>query len=172
MTDQVESAEPTRPETWDGYIESLEPEVRELYEAHVAGLKSTVQATREERDLLKARIDALVTALDGKEPTVVAQQLRELQGELAQANRRGAFYEEAGKPEIGCRNPKLAFLVAESEKLYDKRGNPDWDAIRKVAPELFGPSIPPGNAGASAGSAPSPRANINDMIRRAAGRRV
>ena len=159
------------PQTWDAFVAALPAETRALYDQSVTGLRNTVQATRQERDTLKARVDALVGALDGKEPTAVKQQLTELQTELATANQRAAFYEDAGKPETGCRNPKLAFMVAQSENLFDRRGNPDWQAIRTAAPELFGPVVPAGNAGAGTGNPPAARQNINDYIRQAAGRR-
>ncbi len=156
--------------TWETILATLPDEDRALYEQHTAGLRNTVQATRQERDTLKARVDALVSALDGKEPAAVKQQLTELQTELATANLRATFYEEAGKPEIGCRNAKLAFMVAQAEKLFDRRGNPDWPAIRAAAPELFGPAVPPGNAGHGTGSAPPGRISMNEYIRQRAGR--
>jgi hypothetical protein len=158
------------PQTWDAFLETLPPETRALYEQNISGLRNTVQATRSERDALKARVDALVAALDGKEPAAVKQQLTELQSELATANQRALFYEEAGRPEIGCRNPKLAFLVAQAESLFDRRGQPDWEAIRKTAPELFGSAMPRGNAGTGTGSPPPARQSINDYIRQQAGR--
>ena len=158
------------PQTWDAFVAALPAETRALYDQSVTGLRNTVQATRQERDTLKARVDALVGALDGKEPTAVKQQLTELQTELVTANQRAAFYEDAGRAEIGCRNPKLAFMVAQSEQLFDRRGNPDWTAIRTAAPELFGPVVPQGNAGAGTGNPPAAKQSINDRIRQAAGR--
>ena len=159
------------PQTWDAIVAGLPTEQKALYDQSVTGLRNTVQATRQERDTLKARVDALVGALDGKEPTAVKQQLGELQTELVTANQRAAFYEDAGKAEVGCRNPKLAFMVAQSENLFDRRGNPDWQAIRAAAPELFGTVTPQGNAGSGTGSPPAAKQNINDYIRQAAGRR-
>ena len=167
---QTEGQGQGTPQTWDAFVETLPVEMRALYDQSVTGLRNTVQATRQERDALRARVDALVGALDGKEPTAVKQQLTELQMELATANQRAAFYEDAGRAEIGCRNPKLAFMVAQAEQLFDRRGNPDWQAIRAAAPELFGPVVPQGNAGAGTGSPPATKQSINDYIRQAAGR--
>jgi hypothetical protein len=113
----------------------------------------------------------MVKALDGKDPETVRQQLSEIRADLETASKRAAFYEDAGKPEIGCRNPRLAFMVAQSEALFDRRGAPDWQAIRTAAPELFGPVVPQGNAGAGTGSQPAAKTSINDYIRQAAGRR-
>ena len=47
------------------------------------------------------------------------------------------FYEEVSWPEIGCTNPTLAFLVATGDELFDRKGNPNWEAIKAAAPELF-----------------------------------
>ena len=158
------------PQTWDAFVEALPAETRALYDQSVTGLRNTVQATRQERDTLKARVDALVGALDGKEPAAVKQQLTELQTELATANQRAAFYEDAGRPEIGCRNPRLAFMVASSDGLFTRTGSPDWTAIKGAAPELFGPAKPQGNAGSGTGSPPpSGKESMDDIIRREAG---
>ena len=64
--------------------------------------------------------------------------LSEMSTRAEQAEQRAAFYEEAGRPEIGCSNPKAAYLIAASEGLFTKRGDPDWPAIKAAAPELFG----------------------------------
>lgn len=165
-------ADQAAPQTWDAILAGLPEEQRALYDQSVTGLRNTVQATRQERDTLKARVDAVVGALDGKEPAAVKQQLAELQGELATAHQRAAFYEDAGKPEIGCRNPRLAFMVAQAESLFDRRGNPDWAAIKSAAPELFGIVAPAGHAGAGTGSPPAQKADMNAYIRQAAGRRL
>ena len=175
------SGEPSAVPEWDAFIGALPAETRALYERHEAGLRATVQATRaerdalrgagQERDALKGRVDAMVKALDGKDPETVRQQLSEIRADLETASKRAAFYEDAGKPEIGCRNPRLAFMVAQSEALFDRRGAPDWQAIRTAAPELFGPVVPQGNAGAGTGRQPDAKTSINDYIRQAAGRR-
>ena len=74
---------------------------------------------------------------------------------LEQAEQRASFYEEAGRPEIGCSNPRAAFLVASAEGLFTKRGDPDWPAIKAAAPELFGRKTPPGNAGTGSNAPPA-----------------
>jgi hypothetical protein len=91
-------------------------------------------------------------------------------GKLEQAEQRAAFFEEAGRPEIGCSNPRVAFQVALAEGLFSKRGDPEWPAIKQAAPELFNRKLPAGNAGSGAGAPPPAGASMNDFIRTAAGR--
>jgi len=158
------------PETWDAFVGTLPDQVKALYEQHIQGLTNTVQATRQERDALKQRIDAMVGALDGKEPEALKTQVLELQKTVSDAVSRASFFEEASKPEIGCRNPKLAYLVATADQLFDRRGLPDWEAIKRSAPELFGTVTPPGNAGSGTVGSQSTRVDMNTIIRRAAGR--
>jgi len=158
------------PASWESVLETLDDSTRALYDQHVTGLRNTVQATRQERDALKARVDAIVQGLDGQEPEAIKKQLTGLQGELQTANQRASFYEEAGQAEIACRNPRAAFLVAQAENLFDSRGNPDWNAIKTAAPELFGARVPPGNAGAGTSAPPAGKVEMNDWIRQSAGR--
>jgi hypothetical protein len=154
---------------WDAFLETLPPEVKALHEQHEAGLRNTVQATRQERDAFKARLDALIKGLDGQEPEAVKRQLQELQDSVETANARAAFFEDAARPDVGCRNAKLAWMVAQADNLFDRRGNPDWEAIRQAAPELFGAAIPQSNAGSGASSPPSAKTSMDDIIRQRAG---
>lgn len=126
------------PGTWDEYLDQLPQEAVGLYNEHVTGLKNTVKATRDERDTFKGRLDAVIESLDGKNPEEVRNQLTDMQKELTTANQRSVFFEQAANPEIGCRNARLAWITAQTENLFDRNGNPDWDAIKQVAPEIFG----------------------------------
>ena len=157
------------PATWDAFLETLPPEVKALHDQHETGLRSTVQATRQERDALKARLDALIGALDGKEPATVRQELEQMRSGLDTANARADFFEAASRPEVGCRNPKLAWMVAQAESLFDRRGEPDWAAIKQAAPELFGAVIPQSNAGSGANKPPPGNETMDDIIRQRAG---
>lgn len=95
--------------------------------------------------------------------------LGELQAKADAAERRAAFAEDAGRPEIGCINPRVAWMVAEAGAMFSKAGLPDWQAIRQAAPELFRRAA--GSADGGAGNQQAPRLDMNATIRRgAAGR--
>ena len=159
-----------QPATWDAYLETLPAEVKTLYDNHVTGLQNTVKATRDERDEFKGKLQEITQALDGKKPEEAVRLLGEMTSQLDTANKRIAFLEEAGKSEIGCSNPGAAWLMAQAGDLFDRRGNPDWEAIKQAAPELFKKTAPAGNAGAGTGSRQeySPT-SMDEFIRKSAG---
>lgn len=152
---------------WEEWINKQPDDIKGLYQGHVTGLQNTVKATRDERDALKQQIkDLLPKAEKGSE---LEKSLTDFSTKLEVAERRATFVEEAIKPEIGCRNPKAAYALASADNLFDRRGNPDWTAIKAAAPELFGAPSVNGNAGAGTDKQP-PKGGMNEFIRRAAGR--
>lgn len=155
------------PATWEDALKNLPEPVRALYDQHVTGLRNTVQATRQERDDLAKQIRDLSAKVEkGSE---LERSLNDFSARLEAAERKATFLEDATRPEIGCRNPKAAYALATAEGLFDRRGHPDWEAIKTAAPELFGAPSTQGNAGAGTGNQSS-KTTMNDFIRRAAGR--
>ena len=135
------------PQTWDQVVEALPEGQRALYEQHTQGLRSALQSEREQRqDLAKQLREATQQLEEGSQ---ARQQLEQLTGQAEAASRRAAFFEEAARTETGCSNPRLAWLAAQELDAFDRRGNVDWEALRKQFPELFGKQTqtPPGNAG-------------------------
>ena len=99
--------------TFEGWLEQQDEQIRSLYEAHTAKLTNAVRATRQERDdLAKQLKDLLPKAEKGSE---LEKSLADALGRIEQAERRAAFAEEAVKPEIGCRNPRAAYLLAQAD---------------------------------------------------------
>jgi hypothetical protein len=155
-------------ETFEAWVEKQPETVKKLYDTHITGLKNTVKATREERDGLSNQLKELLPKAEkGSE---LEKSLLDLQSKLNASDKRANFAEEATKPEIGCSNPKAAFALANAEDLFDKRGNPDWDAIKKMAPELFGKFLPDGNAGSGSQNSGTGTQSMDDLIRIKAGR--
>lgn len=142
--------------------------VKQAIESSTASLHNALKAEREERKALARQLrEATAQAETGSD---LRRQLEELSSKHEQAERKAAFLEDAIKPEIGCSNPRAAFLVATAEGLFDRRGDPDWKAIKAAAPELFQRKLPTGNAGAGQNSPPARASSMNDLIRQAAGR--
>ena len=159
------------PESFDAVYQGLDETSRGLVDQHITGLRNTVQATRAERDDLSAKLTEITQKL-GRDPTEAKRLLDEMTGDLAVANQRAAFAEEAIRPDVGCVNPKAAWALAQADKLFDRRGNPDWTAIKQAAPELFRTATPPGNAGTGTGQAGPPKVSMDDFIRQKAGVRT
>jgi hypothetical protein len=156
------------PASFEAWLESQDEQVKGLYETHVGGLRNTVKATRDERDALKSQIKELSSQVEkGSE---IEKTLTEFSAKLEAAEKRAMFAEEASKPEIGCTNPKAAWLIAQADELFDRKGNPDWNAIKAAAPELFAKKTSRVNGGAGTGEPPPETASMNNYIRRAAGR--
>lgn len=154
--------------TFESWLGSQDETIRGLIDGHVKGLKSALESERSQRgDLARQLRDVTAKAEKGSD---LEKALTEVSTQLEAAERRAAFYEDAGRPEIGCSNPKAAFALAQAEDLFDKRGRIDWEALKASAPELFRPRVPQGNAGVGTGGPPPAQKSMNDFIRRAAGR--
>jgi hypothetical protein len=158
---------PAAAQTWEKFLEGQPDEIKTLYGEHTKGLQNTVQATRDERDALAKQIrdDLLPKATKGSELEV---SLNDTLKKLEASDKRANFAEQAIKPEIGCRNPKVAFALATASDLFKRNGDPDWEAIKKEAPELFGPLIPNANAGNGTEDT-TPPVDMNEFLRQATG---
>jgi hypothetical protein len=157
---------------WDEILEGLDDDAKAAFEEHVQGLKNAVAATRSERDALKGRVTEIETALGGEAPAELRQKVADLGQALTVAERRSTFAEQAAGPDVRCRNPRAAWLVAQAEGAFDDKGTPDWAKIQEAAPELFGSAQQPGGAGAGAGTQNQPPGakDVNSWIRQQAGR--
>lgn len=154
---------------FDTWLGSQDETVRGLLDGHTQGLKSALESERDQRKTLAKQIKDMTGKLDASSDA--AKQLSEISGKLEQTERRAAFFEDAAKPEIGCSNPRAAFLVASAEGLFHKSGEPNWQAIKAEAPELFaGRKTAAGNAGTGTNSPPAAVGGMNEFIRTAAGR--
>ena len=154
--------------TFDDWFGGIDDATKALVDQHVRGLKSALEAERAER---KTAEKALRDAAGKLEAGSAARVDLEAQAErVAATERRASFYEVAHA--AGVADLKLAWLAASDGNLFDRRGNPDIEALRQQHPALFGaPTAPraPGNAGAGAGQTPAPTRSMNDYIRAAAG---
>ena len=153
-----------QPIKFDEWIGTQDESIKTAYEEHTTGLKNTVTATRQERDTFAKQIKELSSKAE--KGSDLEKLLNATKSDLEAAEKRAVFSEEAVKPEIGCSNPRAAFLLAAADDLFDRRGNPDWKAIKEAAPELFGKTNnTQTHAGTGAGTQPKPAGSMNDFIR-------
>ena len=159
------------PKTFTAWLEAQPADVKELYNAEVAGLKSALDS---ERTQAKAQAKELRDAAAKAEAGSEAQQQLEAAASKAEiAERRATFNEDAHAAGVG--NLRLAWLAAlDEEDLTNARsGTVDFEKMKARHPELFaGASKPPaGNAGSGAGQEPTePPNDMNTFILRSAGR--
>ena len=143
-------------------------EVQALVTENEAGLKGALTSERETRKDLETKVRDL--AKDAEKGSELEKQLTLVADDLESANSKTDFYEEAHS--VGVTNLKLAWLLVEStEELRDKRGNVDFDAMKKSNPELFVKAIPKptGSGGEGTGSQTPGVEDMNAKIRKAAG---
>lgn len=156
-------------QTWEQVLATLPEEQRQLHDTHTQGLRSALQSERQQRQELTRQLREATQQLE--EGSQARQQLEALTNQLETAERRADFMEEAVRPEIGCTNPRLAYMAAQEIEAIDRRGRINWDALKQQFPELFKSQqkTPPGNAGSGTGQAPTGK-DMNAFIRTAAGR--
>lgn len=154
---------------YDKWLESQPAHVKAAIERNTGKLQSALNSERESRKELTRQLrEATGKAEKGSE---LEKQLGEVSSKAELAEKKAAFYESAGQPEIGCTNPKAAFLIATADDLFKRSGEPDWAAIKAAAPELFAAKkAPNGNAGSGTGNPPPTGVTMDDIIRRHAGR--
>jgi predicted nuclease with TOPRIM domain len=163
--DKGKDTQTTDAKDFESWLDGQDDKVKELYQTHTSGLKSALEKERGERkDLSDQLKELLPKAEKGSE---LEKQLTETVGKLEAAEKRASFVEQAIKPEIGCVNVKAAYALALADDLFDKHGDPDWDELKKSAPELFRKA---GKTDGGAGGDKTPGNDINAAIRRAAGR--
>lgn len=131
-------------------------------------VSADLAAERDTRHKLEKQVRDLAARSEKDGET--QKQLNQLADQMAVADRKADFYEAAHA--AGVTNLKLAWIVAEQEDLFDKRGQINFEVMKKSYPELFGASrtVPPGNAGAGTNRQPS-APSMNEFIRAAAGRK-
>jgi small-conductance mechanosensitive channel len=151
-------------DNFESFLNEQDEAVKELYQSDIAGLKT---ALKSERDSNKELADSLKELSSKVEKGSEAEQkLTEMANKLDAANKRANFAEMAIKPEIGCVNIKAAYALALADNLFDDKGIPQWEEVKKAAPELF---RKPGKTDAGEGADDVP-SDINAAIRKAAGR--
>jgi len=162
---------PAPGEAYKTWFDAQPDDVKALVTTNEHGLRSALHEEREGRATLKAQLkDLTAKAEKGSD---FEKQLTAVSARVEEADSRADFYEAAHA--AGVTNLKLAWVVATNDKLFDKKGNPDIEALRKGYPELFAPPakrpLPRHNAGAGTEdvSAQSHQ-GMNEFIRRAAGR--
>lgn len=152
-------------ETW---LKAQPPEVTQILEGHAVNLKSALKSERETRQTLETQLRELSAKADQGSDT--QKKIDALLTDLGTRDREISFFEAAHA--VGVADLKLAYLAAEKDGLFDKKGNCNFDKLKELHPSLFGRvQSPPGGAGSGSDQLPAQR-SMNDFIRAASGRRV
>lgn len=156
--------------TFEEWFENQPENVKALISDHEKGLKSALNAERDNTKALSRQISDLQGAAEkGSE---LEKQLSTLQAKLTESERHANFID--GASSAGCTNAKAAYKLAKAdEDLWKRDGSPDWDAIKETAPEFF---RKPGNGSGNPGSGTNtdPKAGskmhpMDELMRRSLG---
>jgi hypothetical protein len=160
----------TKNPTYDEWLATQDEPTRNIVTGRMSKLDATNKAVRAERDAFQQQLDGVKKTL-GSDPERAKQEMDRLTGEYAEAQKRIAFLEEATDPKIECLNPPAAWAIAIANKLFRSTGSPDWQEIKKMAPQLFGKAAEDIGAGAGTegNGVPKTKADMNSWIRRQAG---
>jgi hypothetical protein len=174
MSDKVEEGQEVQPKEeakaleWKPWHDALPPEAQELVAEREKGLKSALDSERDARKTAETDLRAVAKKLE--EGSEAQQEVLKLADQVAEGTTKADFYEEAHK--AGVSNLKLAYHVATTEELFDKRGAVNFEKMKEAYPELFGKKqVPRGDAGEGTGTAPGGKdISMNAFIRRSAGK--
>jgi len=130
-------------------------------------LKTALDSERGTRKDLEKQIRELATKAE--KGSDAEQKLTGMADQMALVDRKASFYEEAHA--AGIKNLKLAFVVATTDDLFDKKGNVDFVGMKTKYPELFGnKKIASGNAGDGTDEDTNIVFDMNQRIRKQSGR--
>jgi len=154
---------------WETWHAAQPDETKELLSKWEHGLKTALDTERDARK--SAEKDLRDVAKKLEEGSEAQNEVLKLADQVASSNTQVDFYEEAHK--AGVTNLKLAYHVATTEGLIDKRGNVDFEEMKKDFPELFGrKKVTDTSAGDGTGSTPGGgKRGMNEFIRSQAGRK-
>ena len=130
--------------TFEAWLDSQPDEIKNRVNEGTQGLRNALNTERENAKSLSKQIKELqASAEKGSE---LEKKLTEMQEKLAESEKRDAFMD--GAKAAGCANAKAAWKLAKADPdLWKRDGSPDWEEIKKTAPEFFDKKQPAGNAG-------------------------
>jgi len=146
--------------TFEEWFESQPDNVKALISDHEKGLKSALNAERDNTKALSRQISDLQGAAEkGSE---LEKQLSTLQARLTESERHASFID--GAASAGCTNAKAAYKLAKAdEDLWRRDGSPDWVAIKETAPEFFRKNQTSGNPGSGTSTDPNAGGKMHPM---------
>ncbi len=151
------------PLTYETLYSGLDATSRDLVDGNIEGLQGALKTERDART--KAEEDLRDVADKLEKGSEAQKEVLRLADDVAANTKRADFYEDANT--AGVSNIKLAFHIATTEDMFDKRGNIDFEALKKDYPELFVNKgrKPEGGAGDGLGTELKKGDSMNAFIR-------
>lgn len=153
--------------SFEEFIAKQPDNIKGLFESHTKGLRSALESERETRKGFEKQIREL--AAKAEKGSDAEKQLLTIGEQLSSVDRKATFYEEAHA--AGVTNLKLAYVVASTDELFDKKGNVNFADMKTKYPELFGVRKAPKGDAAEGTEGQLSANSMNDVIRRMAGKK-
>ena len=153
------------PEPHAAWYEALPAEAKAQADAYfdvkAAGLKSALDSEREQRKTAQARLAEAIEKATGAEKAA----LQKVSTDLEAANARADFFADAIEAKIA--DPRAAWAIIKEYGYFDRKGAPDFAALREHHPRLFGPDTHQANAhgGAGQGSGVGAPLTMDELMR-------
>jgi hypothetical protein len=158
------------PESWFGALpEDAKTIAQAWLDKEAAGLKSALTAERAERKTDRQQFQTQLTDAIAKASGDSKAELEKMSASLSESGTRQDFYADAH--EAGAGDLRLAWAAVKEYELYDRKGNPDIEALKTKCPYLFQPAAKPvPKVGAGSGTQTKPAAAEIDPLRAAVAR--
>lgn len=129
-------------DAWKAFFDTLTDEQKSVVNERFKSLETALATERETvKNHSKSLAEMKTKVEKGSE---LETQLQAAQADLAAANQRSKFVEEAVKR--GITNPKAAFAVAKDGGFVDGSGDVNFDKLKEEVPGLFAPANGSGGA--------------------------
>ena len=152
---------------FDNWLDEQPDPVKKMLDGHTKGLKSALDSERESRKTLEKQLREMATKAE--KGSDAETKLTQLADQISEADQKADFYEAAHA--VGVTNLKLAYMVAVQDELFDRKGRVNFSSMKESYPELFGgKKLPDGSAGDGRDDGTPGAKNMNDFIRKSAGR--
>src|SRR5665647_1274630 len=168
-TTDAETAAAT-PESWFGALpEDAQTIAQKWHDEKVVGLKSALGSERDDRKTDRTAFQKQLTDAIAKATGDSKAELEKIQASLGESGTRSDFYADAH--EAGAGDLRLAWAAVKEYELYDRKGNPDIEALKTKCPYLFQSAAKPvPKVGAGSGTTTPPAAAEEDPLRAAVAR--
>jgi hypothetical protein len=156
-TANAETAAAT-PESWFGALpEDAKTIAQKWHDEQVVGLKSALGSERDDRKTDRTSFQKQLTDAIAKATGDSKAELEKIQASLGESGTRSDFFADAH--EAGAGDLRLAWAAVKEYELYDRKGNPDIEALKTKCPYLFQTAAKPvPHVGAGSGTNQKPSA--------------
>lgn len=158
------------PESWFGALpEDAKTIAQKWLDKEAAGLKSALTSERGERKTDRQQFQTQLTDAIAKASGEGKAELEKISASLSESGTRSDFYADAH--EAGAGDLRLAWAAVKEYELYDRKGNPDIEALKTKCPYLFQSAAKPvPSVGAGSGTKTPPATVEEDPLRAAVAR--